>query len=244
MGAGGASLVDASLVDASLDEQPAADSGPEVSPMVLPVALYSFDQTSGTVINDLAGNGHDGTLIGGATFGAGIIGNDLSLSGTNQYGTLPMHMLDNATELTIACWVKVRVDRTWARVLDFGDNSTVYMFLTPHASTTNGVRFAITKNGASGEQRLDGTTTLPAGTWKHLAVVLGAAGGTLYVDGAAVANDAALTLRPADLGATVNNWIGRSEFTVDPYLDGEIDELRIYDNALSAAEIAAIFNLR
>jgi hypothetical protein len=47
-------------------------------------------------------------------------------------------------------------------------------------------------------------------------------------------------LRPSDLGDTGNNFIGRSPFTADPYLDGQIDEFRIYDRVLSTAEIGEL----
>jgi hypothetical protein len=50
-----------------------------------------------------------------------------------------------------------------------------------------------------------------------------------------------MTLRPADLGSTPNNYIGRSQFSWDPYFDGDIDELRIYNRALSADAIKALF---
>jgi hypothetical protein len=42
------------------------------------------------------------------------------------------------------------------------------------------------------------------------------------------------------LGDTSNNFIGRSPFTTDPYLDGQIDEFRIYNRVLSPAEIGAL----
>ena len=74
--------------------------------------------------------------------------------------------------------------------------------------------------------------------------MLGAGGGTLYINGAVVGTNAALTLRPTDLGATTNNWIGRSQFTADPYFNGQIDELRIYASALTAGQITTIYNAR
>ncbi|HSB02319.1 MAG TPA: LamG-like jellyroll fold domain-containing protein [Anaerolineales bacterium] len=43
------------------------------------------------------------------------------------------------------------------------------------------------------------------------------------------------------LGSTTQNWIGRSEYSSDPYLNGAIDEFRIYSRALSAAEVLALF---
>ena len=210
-------------------------------------AYYPFDQTAGPSIPDASGNGHDGTLAGTATFPAGVIGNDLDLPGaTSDYVALPSALLQTLTSVTIAVWVNVRTDHSWQRVFDFGSSTNVYMFLTPHNGSSNVARFAITTSGNSStsEQRLDAAAILPVGTWTHVAVVLGTGGGTLYINGAAVATNAGLTLRPADLGATTSDWLGRSQFTADPAFDGQIDDLRIYASALSAPQIVTIYTAR
>ncbi|HVV48199.1 MAG TPA: LamG domain-containing protein, partial [Polyangia bacterium] len=210
-------------------------------------AYYPFDQTAGPSIPDATGNGHDGTLAGTATFPAGVIGDALDLPGAAaDYVTLPSALLQTLTSVTIAVWVNVHTDHAWQRVFDFGSSTNVYMFFTPHNGTSNVARFAITTSGNSStsEQRLDAAAILPVGTWTHVAIVLGTGGGTLYINGAAVATNAALTLRPSDLGATTNDWLGRSQFTPDPAFDGQLDDLRIYASALSAAQITTIFAAR
>jgi hypothetical protein len=148
--------------------------------------------------------------------------------------------------VTIALWINVHVDQPWQRVFDFGRSQNVYMYLTPHVAGMSAARFSITigGNSAANEQRLDAPSALPVGTWTHVAIVLGAGGAAFYLNGAVVGTNAAVTLRPADLGATTNTWLGRSEFTGDPAFDGEIDELRIYASALTASQIATIYNAR
>jgi hypothetical protein len=49
-----------------------------------------------------------------------------------------------------------------------------------------------------------------------------------------------ITITPAQLGTTTQHWIGRSQWTPDPYLNGRVDDFRIYNGALSAAQIAAL----
>jgi hypothetical protein len=211
------------------------------------VAHYAFDQSSGTSAVDSSGNGANGTLVGGATFSSAVIGNGLNLAGANGYADLPDGLLSAVRDFTAAGWVRVRTDRNWQRIFDFGNSTSVNMFLTPHAATSGmaqTVRFAITTAGSGQEQRLNGTAILPVGVWKHVVVVLGAAGGVLYVDGVQAGANSSMTLRPADLGATSNNWLGRSQYAADPYLDGEIDDFRFYSRALSAAEVAALFTQR
>ncbi len=50
-----------------------------------------------------------------------------------------------------------------------------------------------------------------------------------------------MTLSPMSLGTTTQNWLGRSQFPVDPYLNAQIDNFRIYNRALSAAEVQTIY---
>ena len=207
-------------------------------------AYYPFDQTAGPTITDASGNGRNGTLSGAATFPAGVIGNGLSLPGASgDYVTLPSAFIQTLTNITITLWVNVYTDQTWQRVFDFGSSQNVYMFLTSHAGGAN-ARFSITTSGNTMEQQLNGTAVLPTGAWTHVGIVLGSNGGTLYINGAVVATNTSLTLRPSDLGATADNYIGRSQFSVDPYFNGEIDDMRIYASALTAAQITTIYNAR
>jgi uncharacterized protein len=216
------------------------------------LAYYPFDQTAGPVITDASGNGHNGTAQGTVLFAAGQIGNALNLNnGTSgnggNYVSLPANLLQGVNDLTITIWIWVRTDLTWARVFDFGSSTTTYMFLTSHAgSGLNAVRFAISTSGnGGGEQQLTGAASLPVGAWTHVAIVLqGTSNGTLYVNGTSVASSTSMPLRPSGLGAMPNDWIGRSQFSPDPYFDGQIDDFRIYARALTAADIQAIYAQR
>ncbi|KRF41873.1 LamG-like jellyroll fold domain-containing protein [Paenibacillus sp. Soil787] len=63
---------------------------------------------------------------------------------------------------------------------------------------------------------------------------------TLYVYGQQVGSGN-INIRPSDLGITTKNYIGRSQFS-DPYLDGRVDDFRIYNSALTAQEVTAVMN--
>jgi hypothetical protein len=104
------------------------------------------------------------------------------------------------------------------------------------------VRFAITTTGSSGEQQIDGAAPLPTGVWTHVAVTISGSTGTLYINGVASGSNSNITLSPQSLGSTTQNWIGRSQFSADPYLDGRVDDFRIYGGALTAAEVQALAN--
>jgi hypothetical protein len=186
---------------------------------------------------------------GGYTFGTGKVKSALYLVKNSQgHVTIPQGVLSGATEMTIATWVYLNSSADWQRVWDFGVDTDVYMFLTPRSGTgSKFLRFGISLNSYSSEQYMDGLAELPIGAWHHVAVVLGSSGGgVLYVDGLQASLAPAISLRPADLGNTPNNYIGKSQFAgepePDPYLDGNIDDFRVYNRALSATEIQTLFN--
>ena len=64
----------------------------------------------------------------------------------------------------------------------------------------------------------------------------------MYLDGQAVGSNTGMTIKPSDLGATTQNWIGRSQWSVDPYLDGRVDDFRIYNPALTASQVMHVMN--
>jgi hypothetical protein len=132
----------------------------------------------------------------------------------------------------------LNANATWARIFDFGTGTSNYMFLSP-VGAGNTLRFAITISAGAGEQQINYNAVLSTGAWHHLVVTLMAGTGILYVDGVPVGTNSGITLAPSDLGSTTQNWIGRSQYPADPYLNGLVDDLRIYRGALSASDVAS-----
>jgi hypothetical protein len=168
----------------------------------------------------------------------GKIGNAVELSGNGEYVDLPDGIVSGLHDFTISAWVNPSANSAWSRVFDFGTGTSDYMFLTLSAGG-GPLRFAITTSGNGAEQQINAPGTLPLNTWSHVAVTLSGNTGTLYVNGQPVGTNTNMTLTPAALGATSNNWIGRSQFA-DPFLAATVDDFQIYDHALSAADIAAL----
>jgi fibronectin type 3 domain-containing protein len=197
-----------------------------------------LDETTGTLAADSTGEGWNGTLVNGPTWSTGKTGNAVNLDGANDHVTLPSSVVNGLTTATIAGWVNLDTIGNWQRIFDFGTGTNNYLFLTPrYASGT--LRFAI-RTPSTGEQIINGTAALPTGSWQHVAVVLNGATGTLYVNGVQVGQNTAMTLNPSSLGATTANYLGRSQFGSDPYLDGRIDDFRIFARALTADEVAGL----
>jgi hypothetical protein len=98
----------------------------------------------------------------------------------------------------------------------------------------------MTTNGGGAEQQINCNSTLTTGVWHQVMVTLNGGTGILYLDGAAVGTNSGLTLNPAILGSTANNYIGKSQYP-DPYFNGQLDEFSIYSAALSPWEAAATY---
>jgi alpha-L-arabinofuranosidase len=202
-------------------------------------AFLPFNEGIGSLANDVTGNGWDGTLAGSPTWVSGYSNGAVNLSGSSQYISLPDGVVSNLTDFSITAWVNVSALAGWARLFDFGSGNSAYMFLAPQ-SGSGVLRFAITTNGYGAEQQISGPSALPSGDWHHVAVTLTGGVGILYLDGEAVGTNSAMTLTPASLGVTTQNWIGRSQFSGDPYLTGDVDDFRIYNGALTAGEVATL----
>ena len=102
------------------------------------------------------------------------------------------------------------------------------------------LRFTATRSHYFGEQNIVATSALPTGRWVHVAVKLAGDVGKLFVDGVQVGEGSGIVVTPFQLGDTPNAWLGRSQYANDPSFNGRMQDLRIYNGALSNAEIAAL----
>jgi len=99
------------------------------------------------------------------------------------------------------------------------------------------MRFAITTGGNGAESQLSAPDELLSG-WHHVVVTIDGTSMSmaLYLNAQLVAN-ASTQVTPADMGETTQNWLGRSQYTDDPYFDGSLDDFRIYNIALSEGQV-------
>ncbi len=205
-------------------------------------SYWTFDETGGTTAVDSWSN-LVATLGSATSLVSGKLNNAVELNGNSEsFVTLPQGVASGLKDYTISTWLNMSTYSSWVRLFDFGsneNNTTSYMYLTPRNGEDGHVRFAI-RNGSALEQRINTTATLLINEWNHIAVTQKDGVGIIYVNGEEVGRNNSITIVPADLGPTPQNWIGKSQFSSDPNLRGIVDEFRIYSKALSADEVAAL----
>lgn len=232
------------IVTATNPNGESADSNEATAVVSDLVARVTFNEISGNAAPDSSGNSWNASLINGPTNTAGPMRNAIRLANTaGQHATFPNGVVGGLNDYTICLWVRVSTLTSWARIFDFGTGTTNYMFLTPQYATGDNaakLRFAI-RTSTVNEQVINSSTALAPGTWAHVALTLTGNTGRLYLNGNLVGTNPAMTLKPSSLGSTTLNYLGKSQFN-DPYLDGSVDDLRIYCRALAAGEIVALAN--
>lgn len=147
---------------------------------------------------------------------------------------LPYQIAD-MDEMTIAFWVNWQTSGNWQRIFEFCNGADEYMYLTPSNGAV--MRFAI-KNGGT-EQYVDSKSRLSLRTWKHVAVTIGNNKVTLYVDGVEVGSNSNISIKPSDIRPSFN-YLGYSMSKLVPAFRGYLDDVRIYNYALSQEEVKSV----
>lgn len=215
------------------------------------VHRYAFDGKGTIAVDDVGGA--DGTILNTALTGIGQLYLDRA-SELEQYVELPNGIISRLGSATIETWVVWETPPTtpkafWERIFDFGvstagedqrESGKSYLFLAPGepGTTPPMPRTAYRDANSGGEVIVDGKHPCPINTVFHVAVVVDEQGQELrlYLNG--VREDAIALVEPLSGIDDVNNWLGRSQFGVDTRFGGSFLEFRIYDQALTQAQLA------
>ncbi|SNX56066.1 glycosyl hydrolase family 43 [Streptomyces sp. TLI_55] len=215
--------------------------GPDVPADLL--LEYDFDETGGNIARDASGHGYHGTYARTPAFGTGVHGGSFKMSGdagTSPYVKIPNGVLKNADSVTVSTYAKWQGGASFQWLFGLGPDSDKYLFATP-SNGGSSLYSAITKASWSAESKLTAGSQLTPGEWRHVTVTLDGTTGTmiLYVDGVEAARTTT-GIKPSELydaNKDYSGYIGRSLYAADPYFGGEVDDFRIYDRALTAAEV-------
>ncbi len=217
----------------------AVSIGMVMSVLVLPQQALAATDPVVSVTFDGGGSAY--TLHGAAVEAKGY-SHVLTMSG-NQYADInDVSAINSLTgDFTFSVLVNPSSDAAWTRVYDIGSGETANIFLAPSSSFGIGQpRFVIKDAATHTEQVLQSTATLKIGEWNSVVVTRSGNAATMYVNGVSAGTTTAITYDPKDAGTTTQNWLGRSQYSADPYFGGSIDDFQVYDRAITADEIAAV----
>ena len=212
------------------------------------VGYWSFEEGAGNQAGDMSGRGNNGTVSGSPTWVDGKRGKALSLNGNNQYVNVGSSSpLQITGDLSISAWINMNSVNPGGEDDEIFSRSNDPLVLAAwqlkgtQDCTNEKLGFLISGNGSNYGQRC-GSTILATSTWYHVAGVYNSAALTIdvYVNGF-LDNGTLLGTVPASIyNTSLPATIGIRANLVDDF-DGRIDEVRVYNRALSATEVASLY---
>jgi hypothetical protein len=204
------------------------------------VGWWKFDETSGTVAYDSSGNGNDGNLTNGPTWVTGMINGAISFDGLNDYVNFPVKSYPFGNSASVSFWAFGGSNLPKINSVFTAGNTSTSKLFSLHLTWDTNYKFFFDLGNTSLQDRIIkiGTSNDFKGSWQFWNVTKDNASGimSLYKNGqvwlAESGKNAAL--------ATINEL---DFFRIGVAYHGLIDDVRIYDRALSAAEVQALYNL-
>jgi hypothetical protein len=202
------------------------------------VGAYAFDEGTGTTALDSSGTGNGGTLSNAAWTTAGVFGSALSFNGSNAWVSIAdSASLDLTTSMTLEAWVRPSsITSDWRTIILKERPSGLAYALYAADGASRPPAGYVSVNGT--DAAAVAPTTLPLNTWTHVAMTYNGATLRLYVNGQLVGSRA--TTGSAPVSASPLRIGGNAVW--GEWFSGSIDEVRIYNRALSQAEIQADMN--
>ena len=208
---------------------------------------WPFNDGSGTTAVDASGNGRNGTLEGNPKWVAGKIGGALDFGGdgdrvVDENGASYLNGLD---AMTITVWIKSRVISTEAGFIegedpDTNDNVCTIRYDAAGASYggSNLLKMAVT---SSGEQQLESSSNLQTTEWQHVAMTWSSGDIIrLYIDGVEDTPSGNASPASGPQSGVVKFIVGQGGKDTAGGWNGLIDDVRIYNEVLSAERIQGI----
>jgi hypothetical protein len=208
------------------------------------VALYDFNEGSGSVVNDRSGNGHDGTMHN-AAWVAGVEGTSLYFDGTASYGYVTAPNADSLNfNSSLAFSISVWVKGTPQQVQDAGivnKGVAQYEEYCVDASL-NGYRFYV--RNSSDAYTMVQSGVFPNNSWDHVVGVFDYSKSLMkiYVNGISRASAyPPSTLYPTAEPLAIGNRKNIGSSSYDMPFHGAIDNVRIYNRALTESEVRLLY---
>ncbi len=197
---------------------------------------YSFNDSGGVARDSVSGS--DGTLENAAVQSGGFV----VLDGVDQYVSLPAGMISSLTDATFEAWFTWNGGGDYQRIMDFGDTTgspavgNTYLYLAA-SRIDEGPGSGFSLVGNSSEIQTEGTPVLETGVQHHIVLVVDETNAviSLYINGS-FQSGVAFSSSLMNIN-DVHGFLGKSLFEADSTFNGEFDEFRIYDAALTLPQI-------
>lgn len=212
------------------------------------VGDWHLDENTGTTANDSSRNGNNGTLTNGPTWATGKYGQALSFDGTDDWVNLGSGLDPsfeaNPAALSIEFWFKPDSTATETFPLLFSNHKTTTPasgFYLAYDKTNKQMasQFALNDDWANSTNVGSGSNTITEDTWNHVVYTVGGTNVSVYVNGT---HKSTLTGTRANLGDVIKVLNMGRNVDVANYFKGLIDEVKIYNRALSTSEVQARYN--
>jgi Concanavalin A-like lectin/glucanases superfamily/Chitobiase/beta-hexosaminidase C-terminal domain/IPT/TIG domain/Fibronectin type III domain len=195
------------------------------------VAAYDFNAGSGTTVADASGNGNTGTIMNATWTTSGKYGGALSFNGTNAQVLInDAASLHLTTGVTLEAWVNPSSAPTGWQDVIYKALDNYYLEAGSTNSNKPGAGVLLT---SSAEPLAYGTAQLAASTWTHLAMTYDGTTLKMYVNGVLASS----TAQSGTITTSTNALQIGGDTTYGQYFKGLIDEVRVYNIALTQAQI-------
>jgi hypothetical protein len=194
------------------------------------VAAYGFDEGAGTSATDASGSGNAGTLLTGTVWNAaGRFGGALQFNGASAGVTVPdSGSLDLTTGMTLEAWVyPTSLPVGWRNVVGKDIDRYYLMAGSNNSTPATGGTYSV-----GGNANTYAPSPLAVNAWTHLAATFDGTSVRLFVNGVQVTSRAQTGALTTSAGLLTIGYDSYGE-----YFTGLIDEVRVYNRALSVGEI-------
>ncbi len=207
------------------------------------VGYWTMEDGIASTTTDFSGNGNAGTLTNGPTWTGGRRGSAVSFDGTDDYiNVADANSLDIASTGSVSYWFKRNASGTGANVGKWtaSGNQRSYNL---EVYTDDKIYWTITSDGTGGsgstKTQFISTSTYTDTNWHHLVGTFSSGTMTVYLDGASIAGSTTGTASSVYNSTSV---LQIGAYGGGTYTNGLIDEVRVYNRALSADEIQTLYN--
>lgn len=210
------------------------------------VGYWKFDEGQGTTANDSAGR-NNGT-VHGAEWTSGRFNNALSFDGVDDYVEVPddssLRFMQSSS-FTISAWVMPALETEGGQIvckMRGGGRRGVFGYQTAWTSISSEFYFGVESSWKGTVGTATGRNSAPAGNWYHVVGVYDDKDVRIYLNGE-LRDRRIFDLSTGSTTPDKNLVIGARSYdsTIKSFFGGKIDEVRIYDGALSDAEIWALY---